>query len=528
MAQANESAPLLRGEDWEYLAEGGQHVVFKYTASESIQKVLVGQVLRVRKPSNHSEWTHPLLGSSQFLREYDLNVNRVLYSNASDFFQQPTYCTLDEGFLVDLTRIVKLQRSSKFKGQPLWGDHVQSEGAGLREVCGQLVWNMCLVQEGVGCSDDDGAEGKSLTLELKIKGGFPSVSPFLSSSSSQVKRMFGRYQLKQLSDTGETGSNPLSPMIETHDPRDLFSMDASRIRKSLDHLLEAPKSILRMSIDGVAIDWKEDRSINGSRTPLEGVDLLSEAFDSTAVTENVVTEVMTAILLQSGLLTDISAAQKLDFIDIEGAHKVFSHLVTLTGDFREAESKLCESVTQMKDLLEVLKGVSIEQTGCNDNDNKNEIPEFLKALGMLQSSSATPCEDERSVVDSYLRSLGIHECCVLLNLWLISLAAKDFSIVVTFKVERSSAQSSKYNFERVGDRWPPVSSRASGGAHGRMELAGMPENQYRSFKKPRKISVCYASCVIDTGYKDPSKCWGKLEGETRLCEAVSCLMSSPA
>ena len=105
---------------------------------------------------------------------------------------------------MEISEIAKLQRSSKFEGQPLWDTYICNNSRDyecLELFCGELYNNMFLIrQECTGSSADEGTPTRLLTLELKIKGGYPSKSPFLSSPSSQIKRRYTRYQLKQLCD----------------------------------------------------------------------------------------------------------------------------------------------------------------------------------------------------------------------------------------------------------------------------------------------------------------------------------------
>lgn len=512
--------------DWQYLTEGGKHVVFKNIRNTG---KFVGKVLRVRKCMNCSNTlknASATASSFEFLSDYDYNVNRILYADSSDLLCQPLLYKLDKDVLVKLAEIAEVKRRPKYKGKHLWDSTLQSWDE-TSELWGEILPNMFLMHSFHDASQNSwhngGAESKHiverkvLTLELKIKGAFPSISPFLSNTLSQVKRQYGRYQLKQLAKSAGI-SKEASGTI--HDPMDLFSMDATRIRSSLRDLTRFSTTILRAFVDGVEISNIEESDVYSptSRWASLSGTFLPNNLEYSA-NQAIVVEIMATLLLQCTFLKELSAAQKLDLVDVEGAAMIFDRLVSLVGDSREAENKLCESVTLMKPLLEDLRQCiySSDDTGIPSlHFTSDKIPHFIKDLIDLQSSPAA--------LDSYVTNLSCHECCVLLNLWLISLAAKDTSLMASFEVVKSSIQSSKcVIFEEAGKQVPaPLSSSQ----FSCIELACPPTCEHCSSNDPSKLVLRYFSVLIDTGYKDPSKCWSKVDEERRMCEALSLLSST--
>lgn len=525
-----ESSFETSSQDWSYLAEGGQHVVFRYLPSGG-RSCFIGKVLRVRKHlDRHYDFkgAHSLARSSQFLSDYDGHVNGVLYALSSDVLHQPAYYKLGKEMVLKLVELVELERRPKYRGKPLWNSVMQLEDEAW-EIWGEILPNMFQVHHtsDIGGSQDSNDDEKRrivdgkvlLTLELKIKGGFPSTSPFLTTRASKVKRRYGRYHLKQLAESGAR-FNEMPRGV--HDPRDLFSRDAARIRSSLGDLSQLPKTILSAFINGEEY-FKTEGGSGGSSSWWTSVSdtFLANHVESAANGGAIVMEAMVALLLQSAILKDLWVAQKLDLVDVEGAARIFDRLVTFAGDQRKAESKLRESVTQIGPLLEDLRQRIYTSDDVDTSDSLslgNDFPPFLRDLAELQPSPAA--------LDSYVMNLSSYECCVLLNMWLISLAAKDAALMTSFEVDHSSVHSSKCRFQDAATQMPAATptSRTSSGVS-LIELTCPPSCEHCSSDNPSVLVLHYVSALIDVGYKEPSKCWSKVEEERRMCEAVSSLLS---
>ena len=65
-----------------------------------------------------------------------------------------------------------------------------------------------------------------VSLEIKVKGGHPSVSPFLAPTS--IKRRYGRHHLKELAGLGDSAEFEVAL---SHRPTDLGSRDYDVIKK---------------------------------------------------------------------------------------------------------------------------------------------------------------------------------------------------------------------------------------------------------------------------------------------------------
>ena len=187
-------------------------------------------VLRIRKPRGYG-MAHDL----DFLRGYEARVNDVLYPNGPSL--RSSKFILSSSFVDELSRHIHTSRPARFRSNPIGGSLV-----------GEVMPNVLkMFKKPYNAEPSSYRESPSIvSLEIKIKGGHPSVSPFLK-GASRIKRQYGRHHLKQLANLDD----PIE--LETalyHCPLDLGSRNYDTIRTCLSDLVKLPQKILRCYLDG--------------------------------------------------------------------------------------------------------------------------------------------------------------------------------------------------------------------------------------------------------------------------------------
>ena len=141
--------------------------------------------------------------------------------------------------------------------------------------------------------------------------------------------------------------------------------------------------------------------------------------------------------------------QALDLIDVEGCVIVMERLIALTGSSAEAVERLERSLLQPFALnlpafaslvMKVRTGRESRQgdfdIGRNEEESTTRFPACLLNLLRLQtdlSMSGQELEEKYQAALGWAASLSAEDCLLVLRLWLISLTAKDMSLVIVMR-----------------------------------------------------------------------------------------------
>jgi hypothetical protein len=542
--------PIFDASDWHFVNEGGRHTIYRYCASSSSpQSVFVGKVIRVRKfeqvRSNSTEQQQQAgCNTSHFLESYEENVNEVLYPpGANNARLQSIFFQVEYGFIKKLHErhmgvVDGVSPSAADQGIDAKDHYVCEIMPNVMEVF-KPAQPTTIAHASVHNKHNYFA-AKVLTVEIKIKGAHPSVSTFLSPQESGIKHKYGRYHMKQLAsaakmltidDEGAQSQKPavLLQRALLHDPRDLLSLDKSLVRDALQKLVKSPGNVLRGHINGhrhILCAKENDRSKDWWRKVCSAFvsnSIVRDGEDIAALGDTIL-DAVSSILCEETVLRDISVVQKFDFIDIEGATLIFDHLSLLLGSKDAAERALCESVLQASQVIEVVKRCVGENTDIFTGDLPTFIKPFLFGQKNGDDDDVRACTGEISK-EELISKLTVSESCILLNMWLISLAAKDSSVMVSMRVQSVKRVSTSCAFGSLICKG--VHSQTSDHC-GHVILVCPASCAHCSEQARSEVCLLFSSALVDIGYKDPAKCWQKSEEEKRLVANAALFLAKVA
>ena len=475
----------LRARDWAFLAEGGQHVICRHRSDDdSVLAAYYGSVLRIRKRGEGDSGQAELA----FIEGYEASVNGVLYPSSSSL--QSSKVMLDSTFIDELSSAIQASRPARYQSSIIDGP-----------VIGEVMPNAFkLYKEPRDHSHDLTDIPSPVSLEIKVKGGHPSVSPFLAPTS--IKRQYGRHHLKELAGLGDSAEFEAAL---SHRPTDLGSRDYDVIKKCLSDLVQRPKKVLRCYLRGepalgsfshFGMRWSDTNKEGGSWSTLCG-----RALPGHPEAEEIILSAVASALSHDDTAHCLLNAQKFDLIDIEGAGMIYDRLVFLLGD-KGADASLARGAVDMAPLLGQLAQYFYAVSGQGQetvDEIRGGLPQALQKLLTSEVNVTTFCAE-----------LSEQESVMLLNLWLIALAAKDASLIVSLQCtnQEPSEVSKSGGARNVEDH---VSQTED---HCGLVVLGCPGSTCH-------VNVSYTVALVDIGYKGTAKCWNKQSEEERFCELAA-------
>ena len=481
MAAAIDEEPLeLDYADWTFLAEGNAHVLL--VSSHSCE----GKVLRIPKRvpletvSTANFLTHvasPLLG-----RQY------ILF---------PRFIQLSEEFIAALKRAVAT--SAPAEGRRQW----DTDGITFPWMAELLP--DCFSPYIIPKHLPRGVSSELLSVELKVKGGLLSYSPFLQ-GASLIKLRRSRFQLLHaykhyIKHRSFDGYN-----VPSYRPSDLCSGDSHKIHEALLSLLRNPGNNLSIWRDGHRIFGDDIGTVDDVSRVWSS--FLGDIYPEDAVGSFLAT--ISELLGKETALTRLQRMQAFDVIDCEGCAVVFDRLASLYGGKDAALELLRNSVgdpfpfhlNELSDMLSEASLPSMPSSGEQASD--------FGVVAVFRSLSVSAFLSEREVGDRHAAAmtrvacLGPSECVTLLRLWLISLTAKDASLILTLVKEPGSHPETSYSGQGA------MIVKTSDEGCGVVLCCG-----YR---------LDYALKFVDINCKPAEKCDSKRSSETRM---LSILASYP-
>jgi hypothetical protein len=519
--------------EWNYFCEGNKHVLLRYTGSDDSKRKYLLRLCKAGKESVASCSDDGVGGAvndlldKDFAGAFNQKVNFGCLYNAQ-------YAPLEHWVHVHLSFVVEMEesiRNQRCQSRTYTALHTEEP------IVGHLVEDMCAFFSH-SVAQRTGREGdhSTHTFELKVKSGLCSTSPFLV-DERLVKRRCSRFHLIQLQKflkhynakgkdyTGNDNGNEASctdddrnpdashddqkvmreyRAVSQYDPYQLCTATTvGEIQRQVDNLLLHPKNNLRISIDGTSISVSEYK----------------ERYDATVSTSSLLSSILHA---ERTLLQSLLVVQRFELLDIEGAALVYARLCALVGDGNDGDHR---DKAQRAMVKAVMDGKHLEVytllrtyftnsfNGEDYGDGERKLPGCILDLLHLHGevdALRTVREDESGCTEAvcharameYLQQLDCEECVLLLNVWLLGMAAKDASVMVSVMM----------NSDGQGEETLDGDTHSDGrGVSNFMTLCGC---HYR-----------YSICLIDIDYKHPSKCSEKSHDEELLFETIGDFLS---
>eukprot|EP01032_Pedospumella_encystans_P019498 gene19498-22166_t len=355
-----------------------------------------------------------------------------------------------------------------------------------------------------------------LSIELKVKCGLKTTTPFVVGTSADIKLKMSRYRLMQLYKQAKVSrKNAWGNFVgvNDYDPLDIFSGQPARIRKALCTLLMNPQNNFRLSLNSSHIYGWEKQDVQtlsnslqessfgeGAVRVSQGGDLLRTPLDVLGQ-RGYIFDALAALLSEEPALSRLYDMQELDVLDSEGATVVYARLVELVGS-EERAMELFEQV--------MLSSTNLEETV--QPGAVGELASILQALYALRVTSHTSEDEQRVRLTQAQEVVGqatSEQCLHLMKMWMLALIAKDASVMVT--VRRTHVSTLPQPGRQVGDMWISLQSPTHCGTVFHVDKL-MDDLGYEGF--------VYTVGLIDLGLKSLDKVWKKAAEDAIVCEIV--------
>lgn len=480
---------LMNAKEWEYSNEGKTKLVLVYTGSN---KYYHGKALILRKSritDMESCFHHEVMGRIlTFL--YVVDKSETVHCAAEfleDLLEQLQYCR-------------PIGRACGKSLELYHNAELQPNCCGL-----QGQFSDFLRATSASC----------ISVEIKVKCGLKASSPFIP-ESRRVKFFYSRFQLMQCykySKAKKTSDGILSwgkfVSKSAYMPEDLCSSDIHRIAHSLRMLLATPQNNMRICIDGRhAYGWDkvEDKHfrdcLSASATAL--------CFDPTKDPSEQLVNLVAGILANESILDRLVVAQDLDVLDVEGSAIVYKRVVLLCGGSESVAQSFLHTAFD-KPIDERL--LSRHTDGKCNNLGDSNLETVLK-LRQLRVSHDTPIEirdNYRTAAKNIISIASMDTCALLLQLFMVSLVAKDASVIITMK--RCDPV--------IADVLPFVSVPQNLQNCGVFVTPTHNSDTRNCTNTPDTDIYAYSVRAIDVGLKSLDKLWRKEDEEDEVCMAAA-------
>lgn len=390
--------PLVHPEDWEFLAEGGAHLVFLCASSRL-------RVCRVPKRHRLDYHAQQLFGQ------------RVLGELLCDtHLLAASHVCLSEAFVHRL-----VAEAVAGDGRRAW------DASAVRHPWfAEILPNCHSLHVPRQCVEPF----PMVSFELKVKGGLPHSSPLIHSSRRRLKLAHSRYSLVQA--FKQIIGNDHAP--SKYDPRDLCSGRRERVSLALAELLRRPGNNLSVRINGSLV-FPTSLARHSSVMCEEVLAACACAPSGQSIVNK-----LCELLCSEDAAARLERMQSIDLIDVEGASKIMDRLSHLTGNEEQALALVEESMGSFFPFDLCALSMWTSGTWLDTESATRLFGADISALMQLQVSSRNSDEELDLAYDrasALVEAMSAASCVALLRLWQVALAAKDASIVLTLQYSES-------------------------------------------------------------------------------------------
>ncbi|KAI3717650.1 hypothetical protein L1987_69404 [Smallanthus sonchifolius] len=383
--------------DWIYRGEGGLNIVLAYNGSSPN---FTGKVVRVRKlrknePVNE-EASSALSGHERLVWK---EVGELLSSSTKDIanhmYAQHVVCPLLGSQHVDAG--VRVLVTKEFL--ELLHNGVLLHRPSWRVDDGRIN---TLLDSAILMSDHSifphavHEEEVCISVEIKPKCGFLPTSRFIREENA-VKKRISRFRLHQILKFHQRKV----PQISEYDPLDMFSGSKGRIMKSVNDLFLTPQNNFRVFLNGRLVFGSLGGEADDTNTQIaeafeETLKDFFKADDDRGMHIPAFLQLVAGAVSESGILDRLLQVQKLDVLDIEGAIHAYYDVVgqpcAVCRESQPAATNVLHSIP-FDQSLKIVRDFLISLTA--------------KDLSLMISFRPTPKGSSQSLYDVfYLESLN--------------------------------------------------------------------------------------------------------------------------
>jgi hypothetical protein len=512
--------PIVESEDleldaseWEYLAEGNNHIILQYKGRLGNSKS--GKVLRLSKAKAAPNPT----------TQHFYLTHAVLPVMSDRYLECPVFVRYGTAFLNEISQKIEPFRPIARRVKQL----VPSEGIA------QLESNLCFVPPPLRTVTvmDQLDSIPTACVEIKVKCGLCSVSPW-SSDYDSIRRRQHRFSLLQLYKRAQSrvgirtawGGDVLT--ASEYNPADLCSGDTLSVRRACTALLKSPQNNFIVSLSGQRIFGLQQVD----------VDPLKKACRELFGVEDVdcLLDVISEILSEEDVLQRLQVLQAADLVDVEGATLALARLASLAGgmdaaveavnDWKNSEELALSNLARIAEARLTVgkerKETLLREWGSGGSESvgpERRIAVMRLTTELLDLTEAAP-RDCKTTVTEWINSLCAADCVCLLRLWLVALGAGDASVIISFRELRNIAReaaiaalsSPRAGLTPDGDRKAAVLQKQT------RENTGIVE--YSAVEGAPNGLFAYRIAAIDLGPKPAGKLLSKSAEENAICETA--------
>ncbi|KAI3825493.1 hypothetical protein L1987_06983 [Smallanthus sonchifolius] len=375
--------------DWIYRGEGGLNIVLAYNGSSPN---FTGKVVRVRKlrknePENE-EASSALSGHERLVWK---EVGELLSASTKDIanhmYAQHVLCPLLGSRHVDAG--VRVLVTKEFL--ELLHNGVLLQRPSWRVDNGRIN---TLLDSAILMSDHSifphavHEEEVCISVEIKPKCGFLPTSRFIREENA-VKKRISRFRLHQILKFHQRKV----PQISEYDPLDMFSGSKGRIMKSVKDLFLTPQNNFRVFLNGRLVFGSLGGEADDTNTQIaeafeETLKDFFKADDDSGMHIPDFLQLVAGAVSESGILDRLLQVQKLDVMDIEGAIHAYYDVV---------------------------------------------------------SQPCAVCRESQPAATNVLHSIPFDQSLKIVRDFLISLTAKDLSLMISFRPTPKGSSQSPYD-----------------------------------------------------------------------------------
>jgi hypothetical protein len=405
----------------------------------------------------------------------------------------------------------------------------------------------------------------SFSWEIKVKCDLRSISPFLKLVSFP-KLYHSRYHLSQHYKYNATNTkNNIFRQVEwgkfrsksSYHPTDLCSNEFRRILSAVESLIENPQNNLGIFYkekrcfgwdidDGEEYENKLDKFFSLSDDGADDIYLVAELRKKC---KSVINCLFSLILQEEKILSEVEKLQCLDIIDCEGAYEFYNKGLELYPSCVEWDQDLLAYLQQpLEDAMKLVGDIIYNihypsHNGCDAFESFKDqvmvlpISSCLKSYLLLIHDSKimmlsgshpeeflTRREQLRGKAFELLNMCSLDDIRFLLKLWMLSIIAKDCSVLISIRWSTSvvESESSRKAFREILER-DVIGNELCDLFH----LQKQHHDEYGHVKSKNltntenDIVFDYKIHLIDIGLKDFSKFVSKKQKDEEICQVFA-------
>lgn len=422
--------------DWEYLSEGGAHIILHCSSASCSY---YGLVIKIPKCTINnaqkqlSTYSYFLLhGNIEFIR------NSIQKWFLGIFLTDSKLVYLEESFLSDIITGID---ASRYVGR-------KKTAASLLPIA-YLEQNLLHFER-----NENNNTLHTLSWEFKVKCGLKSCSPLLHPSCF-VKLQYHRYEIiqrvKQVKADICQDTLSWGKFIKTssYNPRDLCSRNRNRIVQAIKLLLDNPQNNLGIRYNGQHIyGWEKNDYQAILRVFVASCETLmdpavvdhTDKDEYSSLCRGLYENLLSSIITTSDILHRLEVLQALDFLDAEGMELVYEHGIKHMNHSLSAFEQFLQSYLQSyilnEDVIYCLGCMllMVANESVDDVLNTIAISHNIRALLHLRITEHTTFEERKrkqSYAKEIIASCTMEEIGEILYLHMLSMIAKDASLIIT-------------------------------------------------------------------------------------------------